>query len=113
MKEGFLVVLGWVLGIASTFGLDRYKERRRRQRFIAGLRIEFGRLQAGMAILFWNFKDRDGTGTRDDIEWVLSNTRHAPGDEGVLRFRTNFAKARARCDMACFCDGRISPNVTL
>jgi hypothetical protein len=89
----FPIAVGWILGIASTLGVERYNESRRRRRFIDGLRIELGRLQAVMAILFWNLTDRAGTGAREDIQWVLSRSRRAPDDEAIVTFRNKFEKA--------------------
>jgi len=100
MKELAFLVVGWLLGMAQSLLIERWQERRRRDRFVSGLHIELCRLQTTMAILFWNLKDRDGTVTRDDVEWVLSRTRRgaADDDEGAGAFRANFEKARQFTD---------------
>ena len=98
MTELISLVVGWFLGIAGTLGVERYDQRQRRRRFLAGLRIEFARLQAGMAVLYWNLTDREGAITREEIDWVMSRTRRAVDDEGVSSFRANFARAESFSD---------------
>lgn len=98
MTEVISLVIGWFLGIAGTLGVERYNQRQRRRRFLAGLRIEFARLQAGMAVVYWNLTDREGSITRDEIDWVMSRTRRAVDDEGVSSFRANFARAESFSD---------------
>jgi hypothetical protein len=98
MNELSSLVLGWFLGIAGTLGVDRHKEWKKKRKFLAGLRIEFARLQANMAVLYWNLTDREGAITREEIEWVMSRTRLADEDEGIRKFRTNFAHAESFSD---------------
>jgi hypothetical protein len=87
------VLFGWILGITGTLGVERYNEWKRRRRFVAGVRIELARLQAGMAVIFWNLSDREGAIGREEIKWVTSRTERAVDDEAVASFRANFSKA--------------------
>jgi len=98
MTDLLLVFFGWFLGIAGTLGVERYNEWKRRRRFIAGLRIELARLQAGMAVIFWNLSDREGAVGREEIEWIVSRTERAVDDESVNSFRSNFVTARNLSD---------------
>jgi hypothetical protein len=73
------VVLGWVLGVASTFGVEKWNERKRLNGVKVAIAREFGEIAHRLVVLVHLLSERTGGFNRELLEWVLMRVRDYEG----------------------------------